>query len=72
MDLLFEHASLGSDTRNQIKEAVGCLLGADELMFDFNHHLLIGEYTICLEGVEKPLSLIGTRLFTRVSSIKLW
>lgn len=57
MDLLFEHASLGSDTRNQIKEAVGCLLGADELMFDFNHHLLIGEYTICLEGVEKTLEL---------------
>lgn len=57
MDLLFEHANLGSDTRNQVKEAVGCLLGADELMFEFNHHLLVGEYTINLDGVNKILEL---------------
>lgn len=57
MDLLFEHADLGSNTLNQIKEAVSCLLGADELMFDFNKHLLITEYVITLDGGAKSLEL---------------
>lgn len=57
MDLLFEHAELGSNTLNQVKEAVSCLLGADELMFEFNKHLLVTEYSINLEGACKILEL---------------
>ncbi|MEY4590175.1 MAG: hypothetical protein RL497_2251 [Pseudomonadota bacterium] len=57
MDLLFEHSDLGSNAQNQIKEAVSCLLGADELMFEFNKHLLVNEYTITLDGTCKVLEL---------------
>jgi two-component system, chemotaxis family, sensor kinase CheA len=57
MELLFEHSDIGSNTRNQVKEAVSCLLGADEMMFEFNKHLLITEYTITLDAVRKILEL---------------
>ncbi|RYZ78387.1 MAG: hypothetical protein EOO68_40430, partial [Moraxellaceae bacterium] len=57
MELLFEHSDVGSNTRNQVKEAVSCLLGADEMMFEFNKHLLITEYTITLDAVRKILEL---------------
>jgi two-component system, chemotaxis family, sensor kinase CheA len=45
-DLLFAGANLGSDTLNQIKVAVSSLLGSDEMMFEFNRHLLVKEYSI--------------------------
>lgn len=44
-DLLFRRASLGADVRDQVNAAITSLLGADSLMFDFNSHLLIKEYT---------------------------
>ncbi|HEY6528399.1 MAG TPA: HAMP domain-containing protein [Cellvibrionaceae bacterium] len=57
MELLFEHSDVGSNTQNQVKEAVSCLLGADEMMFEFNKHLLVTEYAITLEGSSKILEL---------------
>lgn len=45
-DLLFNGATLGSDTLNQIKVSVSSLLGSDEMMFAFNSHLLVKEYSI--------------------------
>lgn len=45
-DLLFDGATLGSDALNQIKVSVSSLLGSDEMMFAFNSHLLVKEYSI--------------------------
>jgi CHASE3 domain sensor protein/putative methionine-R-sulfoxide reductase with GAF domain/anti-sigma regulatory factor (Ser/Thr protein kinase) len=45
MDVLFENALLGTDTLDQIKNAVDSLIGSDEMMFDFNSHLLVTEVT---------------------------
>ncbi len=45
MDVLFEKAMLGTDTLDQIKNAVDSLIGSDEMMFDFNSHLLVTEVT---------------------------
>ncbi|WP_156316959.1 HAMP domain-containing protein [Marinagarivorans algicola] len=42
--LLFSHANIGSDQMDQIHTAISSLLGADEMMFAFNSHLLIPEY----------------------------
>lgn len=48
-DLLFSNSHLGSDTLNQIKTAITSLLGSDEMMFAFNKHLLISEYSITID-----------------------
>lgn len=45
MDLLFANGNLGPDVLNQIETAVNSLLGSDEIMFDFNAHLLVREFT---------------------------
>ena len=48
-DLLFAHAQIGSDVRDQMKAAISSLLGADEMIFEFNSHLLISEFTAVFE-----------------------
>ena len=53
--LLFSKANIGSDQMDQINTAVSSLLGADEMMFDFNEHLLIKEYVIQQEGVQAQI-----------------
>jgi HAMP domain-containing protein len=50
MDLLFNSCNLGSDRLNQVETAVEALLGSDEMMFDFNSHLLANEIVVSLEG----------------------
>ncbi len=58
MDLLFSNTDLGSDTIDQVKTAVEALIGSDEMMFDFNSHLLVTEYNfVDKEGNEKILEL---------------
>ena len=44
LDLLFTDSDLGSDRLDQIQTALGSILGEDALMYEFNGHLLIGEY----------------------------
>ncbi|WP_144393851.1 HAMP domain-containing protein [Pleionea sediminis] len=46
MDLLFNQSNLGSDRLDQVSTAVESLLGSDEMMFEFNSHLLPTEYNI--------------------------
>lgn len=46
--LLLTYADIGQDQRNQIETAVATLLGSDEMMFAFNQHLLLTEFTIQL------------------------
>lgn len=48
MDLLFSNCNLGSDRLDQVATAVEALLGSDEMMFDFNSHLLATEIIISL------------------------
>jgi two-component system chemotaxis sensor kinase CheA len=50
MDLLFSNCNLGSDRRDQVSTAVEALLGSDEMMFDFNSHLLATEIVASLPG----------------------
>ncbi|MFO1369961.1 MAG: two-component regulator propeller domain-containing protein [Marinagarivorans sp.] len=57
MDLLFGKAQLGSDTFDQVKEAIGSIIGEGELSFDFNSHLLVKEYQADFNGSIKYLSL---------------
>jgi two-component system, chemotaxis family, sensor kinase CheA len=60
-DLLFKNCQIGSDQLNQVKTAVSSLLGADELMFSFNGHLLVSEYQLTLPSTESP-SKIETKI----------
>lgn len=49
MDLLFSNSNLGSDRLDQVSTAVEALLGSDEMMFDFNSHLLATEIIITVK-----------------------
>lgn len=58
MDLLFTNTTLGSNALDQIKTALGAILGEDEMMFDFNKHCLVPEYTLVMpDRTEKILEL---------------
>lgn len=57
MDLLFGKAQVGSDTYDQVNEAIGSIIGEGELSFDFNSHLLLKEYQADIDGKIKYLSL---------------
>ena len=58
MDLLFSDTSLGVDETNQLSTAVDSLLGSDEMMFDFNSHLLVNEVVMNVaEGKQKVIEL---------------
>lgn len=46
---LFSNANLGADVTDQVHAAVTSLLGADEMMFEFNSHLLVKEYNLQLK-----------------------
>jgi HPt (histidine-containing phosphotransfer) domain-containing protein len=43
IDSLFAKSSLGVDAKDQIKVALGAILGEDPMMFEFNSHLLAPE-----------------------------
>ncbi len=55
--LLFGKANLGSDTSDQIKEAINSIIGENQINFTFNSHLLIEEYETDFNGKSKFLSL---------------
>jgi len=49
MDLLFAGSDLGSNGLDQVKTALDALMGSDEMMFDFNSHLLVTEVSKTME-----------------------
>jgi two-component system, chemotaxis family, sensor kinase CheA len=55
MDLLFSNSTLGADTTNQIATAVDSLIGSDEMMFDFNSHLLVTEVVVQLADDQQKI-----------------
>jgi len=58
MDLLFSNTTLGSNALDQIKTALGAILGEDEMMFDFNKHCLVPEFSMVMpDQNEKILEL---------------
>lgn len=56
-DLLFKQSNLGSNDLDQNKVAVDAIIGEDEMMFDFNEHLLAREYECTVNDKKKILSL---------------
>lgn len=44
MDVLFHNATLGENALDQITTAVDAIIGVEEMMFDFNSHLLVQEF----------------------------
>jgi chemotaxis protein histidine kinase CheA len=46
IDTLFSNSSLGVDVKDQIKVALGSILGEDAMMFEFNSHLLAAEMQV--------------------------
>jgi putative methionine-R-sulfoxide reductase with GAF domain/signal transduction histidine kinase len=58
MDLLFSNCDLGGDEANQVATAISSLLGSDEMMFDFNAHLLVTEVVMNMKsGKQKIIEL---------------
>ncbi len=45
MELLFNDSALGGNALSQISAALDAILGEDEMMFDFNRHCLVKEFT---------------------------
>jgi len=43
MDLVFSGSNLGADTLAQVDATIGACIGEDQMNFDFNRHLLVGE-----------------------------
>lgn len=43
VDCLFARSTLGADAKDQITQALGAILGEQEMMFEFNSHLLARE-----------------------------
>ncbi len=56
-ELLFSNSDLGGDLLNQIQEALNAMVGEDPMNFEFNRHLLVGEYTKEITGNKKILTL---------------
>jgi len=44
MDLVFSESNLGSDVLSQIETAVSSCIGEDVMNYEFNSHLLVGEF----------------------------
>jgi ligand-binding sensor domain-containing protein/HPt (histidine-containing phosphotransfer) domain-containing protein len=56
-EFLFCNSNLGDDAINQNKATIDSLVGADEMMFEFNKHLLVKEHTVRIGESEKILAL---------------
>ncbi len=50
MDVLFKDTSLGANGLSQISAALDAILGEDAMMFDFNRHCLVHEFTRVMAG----------------------
>lgn len=42
---LFDHSDVGSDVLSQVSATLDSMIGEDSMMFEFNAHLLVREYT---------------------------
>jgi len=56
-ELLFAQSDLEEDIIGQVKSSVASIIGADEINYDLNAHLLINEYRLQLNNQVKIISL---------------
>jgi HAMP domain-containing protein/signal transduction histidine kinase len=57
MELLFSKSKLGNDQLDQVSTGIDAIIGEDAMMWEFNSHLLVNEYSIYLDGVEKIVAV---------------
>jgi len=57
MDLLFSKSKLGNDKLDQVTTAIDAIIGEEDMMWEFNSHLLINEYSILINGIEKIIAI---------------
>jgi len=57
MDLLFSKSELGNDKLDQVSTAIDAIIGEDDMMWEFNSHLLVSEYSMLVNGVEKIIAV---------------
>ncbi|HEY6530182.1 MAG TPA: two-component regulator propeller domain-containing protein [Cellvibrionaceae bacterium] len=57
LDLLFTHAVLDGDKISQIQSSLNSIIGANEINYDLNSHLLLAEYQLALDSGDKIISL---------------
>jgi HPt (histidine-containing phosphotransfer) domain-containing protein len=55
MDSLFSSSNLGVDSKDQINVALDSIIGEDQMVFEFNSHLLVKEMTISAEGQDEKI-----------------
>lgn len=71
VELLFDKAQLGGDSLDQAKEAIGSIIGEDEMNFAFNSHLLPEEYEVDFDGGKKYLALDWNPILSNDTVVKL-
>lgn len=58
VDLLFGQSNISADALDSVNTAVASIVGEDEMMFEFNSHLLVSDISITLkEGRNKLIEL---------------
>lgn len=56
-EVLFTHSTVGVDARDQAIVGLNAILGEDQMMWDFNSHVLVREVELQKEGTHKILQL---------------
>lgn len=62
-EVLLSHALIDDDQKDQISTSLGYILGADEIAFDANAHILPRKLLLSSHGKEKHLDLDWTPIF---------
>lgn len=57
MNLLFSKSKLGNDQLDQVSTGIDAIIGEDAMMWEFNSHLLLNEYSIYLDEAEKIIAV---------------
>jgi cytochrome b561/HPt (histidine-containing phosphotransfer) domain-containing protein len=70
VDCLFAKSSLGVDAKDQITVALGAILGEEEMMFEFNSHLLAREMHLDAgDGTQKIVKMAWSPIIGEHSTV---
>lgn len=71
MDSLFVRSKLGVDSQDQVRNALGAILGEDAMMFDLNGHLLPGEMQLdAPDGKRKTVQMEWSPIVNEQGSVE--
>lgn len=71
MELLFSNTALGGNALSQISAALDAILGEDAMMFDFNRHCLVKEFTKTMpDGRTKIMELDWDPILSESGSVE--